>query len=92
MFRSDFRIVADYFVQMRENNDYIPSRETMDHANEVLQLLNVMDRDHRFEIKQNDAAEWEGGKKTMSEWLSRVINESEEKGKEIRSFGGALKR
>lgn len=29
LFRSDFRVVADYFVQMRENRDYQPSEETL---------------------------------------------------------------
>ena len=48
-FKSDFRIVADYFVQMRENNDYQPDPVKMQHVQEVLQLLNVMDQDKRFE-------------------------------------------
>ncbi len=39
-----------------------------------------MDQDHRFEQKQNEAAESREEAKTMSEWLSRVINESEAKG------------
>ena len=43
--------------------------------------MNVMDQDHRFEQKQNEAAESREEAKTMSEWLSRVINESEAKGR-----------
>ena len=66
---------------MRENRDYHPSEEKLAHIQEVLQLLNVMDRDHRFEQKQNEAAENREEAKTMSEWLSRVINESEAKGR-----------
>ena len=81
LFQSDFRVVADYFVQMRENLDYHPSEEKLAHIQEVLQLLNVMDRDHRFEQKQNEAAEGREEAKTMSEWLSRVIDESEAKGR-----------
>ena len=27
MFRSDFKIVADYYVQMRKNKDYVPSKQ-----------------------------------------------------------------
>lgn len=49
MFQSDFKIVADYFVQMRENNDYIPTKETIRHVQEVLQLMSVMNEDTRFE-------------------------------------------
>ena len=66
---------------MRENRDYHPSEEKLAHIQEVLQLLNVMDRDHRFEQKQNEASEGREEAKTMSEWLSRVINESEAKGR-----------
>lgn len=48
MFRSDFRIVADYFVQKRENRDYKPGRQTMRHVRETLQLLCIMEGDTRF--------------------------------------------
>ena len=78
-FRSDFREVASYFVQMRETGEYVPSSDRMEHIQSVLQLLNVMDKDHRFEMAVNQ----ENGAKevrTMSEWLTRVINESEAKG------------
>ena len=49
MFQSDFKVVADYFVQMRENYEYQPAPEKIRHVQEVLQLLNVMTRDDRFE-------------------------------------------
>lgn len=80
LFHSDFKIVADYFVQMQENGNYDPGTETVDHIQEVLQLLNVLDRDHRFEEKINEGI-GKGESKTMSEWLSRVIDESEAKGR-----------
>ncbi len=35
-FRSDFRVVADYFSQMRKNNKYVPSTETLKHVEAVL--------------------------------------------------------
>ena len=80
LFQSDFRVVADYFVQMRENRNYDPSREQLDHIQAVLQLLNVMDQEHRFEMKQNETDPKETEAKSMSEWLSRVINDSEARG------------
>lgn len=49
LFQSDFRIVADYFVQKREKNDYTPSAQMIQHVQETLQLLSVMTGDHRFE-------------------------------------------
>ena len=42
-FKSDFRIVADYFVQKRKTGTYRGSRDTMRHVYEVLQLLSVME-------------------------------------------------
>ena len=52
-FESDFRIVADYFVQMRRNRDYIPSRQTIEYVDAVLKLLSALTRDYRFEEAQN---------------------------------------
>lgn len=52
-FRSDFRIVADYFVQMRANKDYAPSRETIRHVHELLQLMRVLSGNRQFEDAQN---------------------------------------
>lgn len=51
-FRSDFRIVADYFVQVRKNKEYKPSAETIRHVHEVLQLMAVLTKDRRFEEVQ----------------------------------------
>ena len=48
-FHSDFRIVADYFIQKREKNDYIPSPDRLEHVEAVLQLLSVMTDDTRYE-------------------------------------------
>ena len=47
-FRSDFRIVADYFVRMRKDKTYEPSRETIRHVHEVLQLMAVLTKDRSF--------------------------------------------
>ena len=48
MFQSDFKIVADYFVQKRKNNGYIPAKEEIKHVEAVLQLLSIMEHDDRF--------------------------------------------
>ncbi len=53
LFKSDFKIVADYFVQMRTNKDYKPSRQIIKHVNEVLQLMSVFTNDNTFEEYQN---------------------------------------
>jgi predicted HTH domain antitoxin len=76
LFRSDFREVARYFVQMREDGEYKPSDDELEHIESVLQLLNVMDKDHRFETEINDRRTGKEIRK-MSEWLTRVINENQ---------------
>ena len=48
-FKSDFRFVADYFVQMRETGTYKGSTEEVKHIREVLQLLAVLAREDRFQ-------------------------------------------
>ena len=66
---------------MREIGDYHPSDDEMEHIEAVMQLLNVMDRDSRFQMAVNDRMEQKEVRK-MSEWLTRVLNESESKGRE----------
>ena len=48
---------------MRENGDYHPSDDEMEHMEAVMQLLNVMDRDSRFQIAVNDRMEQKGVRK-----------------------------
>ncbi len=79
LFQSDFREVARYFVQIRESGEYYPSNDELKHIHSVLQLLNVMDHDHRFENVANERQEAKEIR-TMSEWLTRVINEGEARG------------
>lgn len=81
LFHSDFRIVADYFVQKRESGDYKPSTERLDHVEATLQLLSVMTRDHRFEEVLNNG-EAEGGVRNMCEVLEKVEKRGIEIGRE----------
>lgn len=41
MFKSDFQVVAEFFSQMRKNNEYKPSEIELKHVDEVLKLLAV---------------------------------------------------
>jgi hypothetical protein len=47
-FKSDFKYVADYFVQKQRTGTYKGSREEMKHVREVLQLMAVLTGDNRF--------------------------------------------
>ena len=58
-FKSDFRIVADYFVQMRMNKKYTPSQDTIHHVHEVLQLMSILSGNRSFETA---LGEMENGK------------------------------
>ena len=79
-FQSDFRIIADYLVQKRMNNDYVPSREELKHMDEVLKLMSVVAEDERFEDVQKDLHK-EGGAKNMCDVLDRIENKGRIEGK-----------
>ena len=80
-FHSDFRIVADYFVQKQRSGDYHPGKEQMLHVEAVLHLLSVMTGDTRFEevLNQEDGKSV-GGVKSMCDVLDRAEARGEAKG------------
>ena len=50
-FHSDFKIVANFFVQKRKNKNYIPDDpKEIRHVDEVLKLLQVMTGDERYQM------------------------------------------
>ena len=69
-FKSDFKIVADYFVQVRTNKDYKPYPQKIKHVHEVLQLMAIFSNDNSFEEFQNLYVE--GEEITMTELLDKV--------------------
>ncbi|MBQ6567761.1 MAG: hypothetical protein IJL80_11970, partial [Treponema sp.] len=73
---------ADYFVQMRVNKDYEPSRETIRHVHEVLQLMLVLSGNRKFEDAQNAAREIEtnGGGSNMYDVLGKMIKDGRNEG------------
>ena len=82
LFQSDFRAVAEYFVQKRENGDYKPKTQDLKHVQETLQLLSVMTNDHRFEDVYNEASDAQKGEmRNMCEILDKIENRGIEKGR-----------
>ena len=81
LFRSDFRIVADYFVQKRKNKKYIPGRNTIRHVDAVLKFMSVMTGDRRFINAQKGKKS--GGDQNMCEILDQIENRGIQKGMEI---------
>ncbi|AYA98663.1 Rpn family recombination-promoting nuclease/putative transposase [Lachnoanaerobaculum umeaense] len=78
LFKSDFRILADYLYQMRVNRDYIADETTIEHVEELLTLMSAMTGDNRFEETINELK----GKENinMCEVLDRVEARGIEKG------------
>ena len=48
MFRSDFRIVAEYFTNAYVNPDYEPAPAVITHVDELLKLMQVLTGDNRY--------------------------------------------
>ena len=83
MFKSDFKIVADYFVQMRKNRKYVPSAETIRHVDEVFKMMRVLAKDINFEEEINrkiTEKREKGEEMTMKGFLAEAREEGIEKG------------
>lgn len=81
LFTSDFRIVADYFVQRRKNKAYTPSKKKIKHIDAILKFFSVMTGDQRFsDIRE---AMEKGGGQSMCEILDQIENRGIKKGIQI---------
>lgn len=78
MFTSDFKIVADYFVQIRKDKNYVALEVTIKHVQELLQLMAVMTKDNRFEDVYSP--DMERRTMTMCKVLDRVESRGIQKG------------
>ena len=74
-FHSDFWIVADYFTQMRKNNNYVPSERQLTHVREVLDLMRVLTGDDRF---TEHVDEFEKSKEAVT--MCKVLDEVQARG------------
>lgn len=80
MFKSDFGIVANFFVQKRKNKNYKPDdQREIQHVDEVLKLLSVMTGDRDYELILYDSQR-DGEVKNMCEVAQRLIREGREEG------------
>ena len=77
-FKSDFGIVANFFVQKRKNKDYEPDdKREIQHVDAVLKLISVMTGDNKYETILYDE---EGKVNTMCEVAERLVNKGIEQG------------
>ncbi len=77
MFRSDFRLVADFFVQKRLKGDYIPPNIPIQHVDEFLKLLEVLVGEKRYEeiLKEMQVnGYYKDGETTMCEIYDQIYN------------------
>lgn len=79
LFKSDFRIVADYFVNACNKDDYEPDSMIITHVDEFLKLMKVLTGDSRYEELCSSFTEFErqGG---IS--MCKVLDARERKGLE----------
>lgn len=59
MFKSDFKIVADYFVQKRLHKSCKPSTEQIKHVDEILKMMHILTNDSCYEDALNNLDEEE---------------------------------
>ena len=48
LLQSDFKIVADFFVQKRKQKEYLPTKDKIKHVDEMLKILKIMSGDERY--------------------------------------------
>ncbi len=81
MYKSDFKIISDYFVQKRKNcGRYSPSKEKFRHVDAILKTMSALTGDDRFEQLINDRQMGERQVDNMCKVLDRVENRGIRKG------------
>lgn len=71
MFKSDFKIIAEYFRAKRLNQKYKGSKEKLKHANETLKMFSALTGDNSFEKVYNEDNSKKGGI-TMCDVVKRI--------------------
>ena len=74
MFKSDFKIIAEYFRAKRLNQKYKGSKEKLKHANETLKMFSALTGDDFFEKVYNEGNFKKGGI-TMCDVVERIRND-----------------
>ncbi|MBR6200142.1 MAG: Rpn family recombination-promoting nuclease/putative transposase [Spirochaetales bacterium] len=91
-FKSDFRIIADFFRQSRLGK-YKPPQDDIHHADEVFKLMSVLTGDKRFDETYNEVkVRYNGieGGKEMCKIIDDFIAEGMEKGMEKGAYNAKV--
>ena len=77
-FTSDFQIIADYFVQLSKNKDYVPKDKIIRHTDSFLKLMSVLTQDNKYvEMGRELSHDKEGF------YMCEVLDKVEARGKAI---------
>ena len=87
LFRSDFKVVADYYTNVYNDSVYVPDDAVIAHVNEFLKLMKVLTGDKRFEEIAHAVIGTEKGEIRMC----RILDEREARG-EARGFERGLEQ
>lgn len=79
MFKSDFKLIAQYFRTKRLNKKYTGSKEKLQHANETLKMFSALTGDDTFEKVYNENHLEKGGV-TMCDVVERIRDEGRVEG------------
>ena len=80
MFKSDFKIIAEYFRAKRLNQKYKGSKEKLKHANETLKMFSALTGDNSFEKVYNEGNSKKGGI-TMCDVVERIRDDGRTEGR-----------
>lgn len=81
MYKSDFKIIVDYFVQKRKKHGrYSPCKDKFRHVDSMLKAMSALTGDDRFEEIINENRKSEGKVDNMCKVLDRVENRGIRKG------------
>ena len=82
MFTSDFKIVADYFVQKRKDGKYKPSSDVIRHVDAILKFMAVFTGDQRYFNEAIQKKMQAGGIRTMDKILDDYIDLGVQRGRQ----------
>ena len=83
MFTSDFKIVADYFVQKRKDGQYKPSSDVIRHVDAILKFMAVFTGDQRYFNEAIQKKMQAGGIQTMDKVIDDYIDLGRKEGMEF---------
>ena len=79
-FKSDFMVVADYFVKRNKVPDYRGTNDVIKHVDEFFNSMKVLTNDNTFETVYNENISKGTGGVTMDRFLNSVMEKGVQKG------------